>query len=400
MRILIYLALVFVINLFPNNLNAQNPEWEIVILHAPFRERDSGEGFIFKDQLWLSNGYYHGNILFKDLWKSNDGLNWVKVLDNTPYDGYSEIVVFQNALYAVKESVWRSFDGITWNCIANTTPFGMRGYGETVVFQNALWQLGSGSDIWRSNDGISWSCVVNTAPWGNRYASSVIVFDNYIWILGGKTDGTNTPPELGYSNFTTHNDVWRSADGITWELVLQNAPWPPRMWFNSEVYRNRLWVFGGYDNVNYSNLSDVWYSEDGISWYQYASNNVFSPRHEATSYAWQDKLWVVAGNSWPVLNDVWRLSLPTDWPNNPQPSIQNNIDVPSTQIFPNPAQKIIYFSDLAEISTITIYDLLGNITFFKQNNTNNIDISSLQHGVYTMKIKTLKGTITKKIVKN
>jgi hypothetical protein len=34
----------------------------------------------------------------------------------------------------------------------------------------------------------------------------------------------------------------------------------------------------------------------------------FSPRHEPTVYVYKGSVWVVAGNSWPLMNDVWRLT--------------------------------------------------------------------------------------------
>jgi hypothetical protein len=82
------------------------------------------------------------------------------------------------------------------------------------------------------------------------------------------------------------------------------------MWSISEVYDNKLWVIGGYSNVNHENLGDVWYTEDGTNWHEFGSEPSFSARHEPTTYVFKNSLWVVAGNSWPVLNDVWRLTLP------------------------------------------------------------------------------------------
>lgn len=290
------------------------PAWECLIKEAAFSPRDTAEGVVYQDKLWLSNGYYHGNVLSRDLWTSEDGVTWTVVNEATPYDGYSEMVVYQDALWAVKGSVWTSKDGATWTQVLDKTPFGARGYGELVVHQDALWQLGSGADVWRSTDGAQWTEVIAEAPYGQREAAAVAVFQDKLWLMGGKTPGANTPPEKGYPETTTHNDVWTSADGASWEQVAVKAPWTPRQWFTTEVYRGRLWIIGGYDNVNGANLDDVWYTEDGATWHRYEAQPVFSTRHEPTTYVYQDKLWVVAGNTWPVLNDVWRLSLPKDWP--------------------------------------------------------------------------------------
>jgi hypothetical protein len=120
----------------------------------------------------------------------------------------------------------------------------------------------------------------------------------------------NDPPEKGYQDSTTFNDVWCSADGTNWTRVLEHAPWKPRQWFIAREYAGSLWIIGGYDNVNAGNLGDVWRTKDGKEWTEFVSETRFSPRHEPTVYVFEGSLWVVAGNSWPVKNDVWRLTLP------------------------------------------------------------------------------------------
>ncbi len=284
--------------------------WVCVTEHAAFSPRDTAEGLVFDGKMWLSNGYYHGNVLTRDLWCSADGANWTLVTDKTPYDGYSEMVVYNGKMWAVKGSVWRSSDGVTWSEVLAATPFGVRGYGEVVVHDGKMWQLGSGEDVWKSADGVNWACLTEAAPYGPRSAAGVTTFDGKLWVMGGSIRKPNDPPEKGYPNMTTYNDVWCSADGVHWECALAAAPWAPRMWLIPAVYAGRMWIIGGYDNVNRRNLGDVWYTEDGESWHQFPTENGFSPRHECTSYVWQNSLWVVAGNSWPVQNDVWRLTLP------------------------------------------------------------------------------------------
>ncbi len=291
---------------------AQPGSWTRVVEEAAFSPRDTAEGAVFKDKMWLSNGYYHDNILTRDLWSSADGVEWTLVSSATPYDGYSELVVFDGYLWAIKDSVWRSADGESWEQVLDHTPFGVRSYGEVVVFDNQIWQLGSGPDVWRTADGVNWTCAVENAAYGERRASAVAVYKNKLWLMGGCTPEANDPPEKGYDYITTHNDVWCSADGAEWTCVLEQAPWARRQWFIAETYRDRLWIVGGHDNVNSANFGDVWYTEDGAHWRRFESSTTFSARHEPTLYVYKDSLWTVAGNSWPVLNDVWRLTLPPE----------------------------------------------------------------------------------------
>ncbi len=285
-------------------------KWECITKEAAFSTRDTAEDFVLDGKMWLSNGYHQGNVLSRDLWNSADGVTWTKVADETPYDGYSEMVVYQGKVWAIKGSVWNSTDGLNWTRVLEKTPFGVRGYGEIVVHDGKMWHLGSGDDVWNSTDGVNWTRTIESAPFGNRYGSAVAVYGGKLWLLGGKIPGRLDPPEKGYPDMTTFNDVWCSADGVKWERVLEHAPWSPRMWFIAREYAGKLWFIGGYDNKNAQNLGDVWFTEDGKTWQQFAPAPEFTPRHESTVYVFNGSLWVVAGNSWPLMNDVWRLTLP------------------------------------------------------------------------------------------
>ncbi|MBP8954290.1 MAG: hypothetical protein KBI47_17975 [Armatimonadetes bacterium] len=284
-------------------------KWVRMAEHTDFTPRDTAEDFVLDGKMWISNAYHNGNVLVRDLWNSSDGMVWTKISDATPYDGYSEMAVYKGKVWAVKGSVWNSPDGINWTQVCEKTPFGVRGYGELVVFKDELWQLGSGADVWRTSDGMNWTCVTDNVPFEKRYATAVTVFKDKLWVMAGSVGRENNPPEKGYKTITTMNDVWCSADGVNWECVVEKAPWPTRMWSISKVYDGYMWLIGGYRNAEAHNLGDVWYTADGKNWYELKSEPMWSPRHEATVYDFDGYLWVVAGNSWPLMNDSWRLEL-------------------------------------------------------------------------------------------
>ncbi len=293
-------------------------QWECLLHHAPFEPRDTAENAVFRGKMWLSNGWLptpgakEEAINKRDLWNSADGVYWSLISDNTPYDVYSEMVTFDNKLWAVKGSVWNSADGITWNKVLDKVPFGGRGYGELVVHKDRMWQLGSGEDVWSTTDGVNWTCATAKAPYGDRACTAVAAYAGKLWLMAGRIEKANDPPEKGYKQYTTFNDVWCSADGANWECVLEHAPWPPRMWAVAEAYAGRLWLIGGYSNAERHNLADVWWTKDGKTWTRFESTPQFAPRHEVTPYVFDGSLWVVTGNTWPVVNDVWRLTLPAD----------------------------------------------------------------------------------------
>ncbi len=285
-----------------------NAAWTLITREAAFSPRDTAEDLVYDNKMWLSNGYYHDNTLSRDLWVSTDGATWSLVNGATPYDGYSEMVVYDGKMWAIKGSVWTSTDGVEWTRVAETTPFGVRGYGEVVVHDGKMWHLGSGADVWWTTDGTAWTCATENAPYGNRTASAVAVFEGKLWLMGGYTQQPNDPPEKSYLQYTTHNDVWVSRDGTAWERVLERAPWIPRMWSIAKAYAGELWLIGGFDNAHSANLGDVWHTRDGKQWTKLEAATAFTPRHEPTCYVYENSLWVIAGNTWPVVNDAWRLT--------------------------------------------------------------------------------------------
>ena len=121
--------------------------------------------------------------------------------------------------------------------------------------------------------------------------------------------GGNYVPE-----YEALNDVWSTSDGKNWEPVTGKAPWHPRLWFSSVVYRDHMWVLGGWSNKPSRNWGDAWYSKDGKTWTEYKTATIWKARHEHSAYVLGGKLWIAGGHARPLCSEVWSLSLPTDWP--------------------------------------------------------------------------------------
>ncbi len=159
--------------------------WECVTEEAAFSPRDTAEDFIIDGKMWISNGFYHGNVLHRDLYWTEDGATWTQVEGETPYDGYSEMAVYEDKVWAVKSSVWNSEDGINWSLVLDETPFGVRGYGELVVHNDQLFQLGSGRDVYSSSDGATWERVQADTGYESRSGSAVASYKGKLWVMGG-----------------------------------------------------------------------------------------------------------------------------------------------------------------------------------------------------------------------
>ena len=71
----------------------------------------------------------------------------------------------------------------------------------------------------------------------------------------------------------------------------------------------------------------------------------------------------------------------------------------SFNIYPNPVEKQLIISSEENIETISIYNLNGIMVYSGTYNTEGIDVSNLNSGVYFVNIKTENHDITRRIVK-
>jgi hypothetical protein len=68
-------------------------------------------------------------------------------------------------------------------------------------------------------------------------------------------------------------------------------------------------------------------------------------------------------------------------------------------VYPNPANNSLFANGFNESTKISIYDSSGRVLINKQIFSNQIDISSFQQGIYTIKIENADGMVTRKFVK-
>ena len=189
----------------------------------------------------------------------------------------------------------------------------------SAVFGGRLWVIGGGEDefqnrikgdVWSSADGLEWKCECEEAPWPARYLHETLVYRDRIWIFGGMHS---------YRPRHNLNDVWSSADGVDWRCECENAPWPVRHVFTSQVYDDRMWILGGApDGTVYYN--DVWSSSDGRAW---TSSPLVAPRFDVRKnlacVGFQSRLWVIGGGvlvrpgEMKAVNDVWSSSDGAEW---------------------------------------------------------------------------------------
>ncbi|HWV15653.1 MAG TPA: hypothetical protein VN030_09475 [Cellvibrio sp.] len=239
-----------------------------------------------------------------------------------------ELVVWQDRLWLIaghtsagdSNDLWSSRDGIHWQLETANAAFSPRAGHQVVVYKNRLWLIGGSSngkimnDVWSSKDGINWSLEAADAGFSPRAYHQVVVYRDQLWLVGGRT-GTlaNKNGEL----VGMANDVWSSGDGIHWLQQSAQAAFLPRMTHHLIVYRNQLWLMGGF---NMSDFGEVWSSQDGINWTEVAKAE-FGFRNHSTLVAYDDRLWMIGGSTLDrsqggdsaLRSDVWSSSDGIHW---------------------------------------------------------------------------------------
>jgi hypothetical protein len=159
-------------------------------------------------------------------------------------------------------------------------------------------------------------------------------------------------------------------------------------WVNNRLY--------GYTYNEQGNLTDRFYKKWNVStgqlitpsyWYTYSydSNNL------ATEMTF--KTWSTTGNDW--LNQSKTFNYYSLHPYFSVPGI----DPAGVTIFPNPVGSTLYFNALPEKATVAIYDIQGRMVVSGRITSSRLDVSKLKSGIYTLKISTSAGLISKMFVK-
>lgn len=305
-------------------------KWICATENAAFAPRDGAGMIVYRDAMWLLGGWNprdkvnFPSICNSEVWRSTDGAEWAMINKQAPWegrhtagyanhDGKMWIVGGDCNQGRYQNDVWTSEDGVEWTLVNDSVPWGPRALHHTVVFDGYIWVMGGQtlpqfapaeqryySDVWRSRDGVEWEMLTDRAPWGPRgMIGGNVVLHGRMWLLGG---GTYDTPSIPTREF--HNDVWSSADGVEWECHTEAAPWAPRQYHEVAAFDGRMWVMEGYLKET-GNRKDVWYSADGVNWYE-VPDTPWLPRHAASVFVYDGGLWMVAGNN--MTPDAWKLT--------------------------------------------------------------------------------------------
>ena len=215
---------------------------------------------------------------------------------------------------------------------SNKAPFAARDGAGAYYLNNDLYLVGgwnpndkinfpkiTSNDVWKSADyGISWTQIKANSfvsdnhsikDWKGRHSAGYVVHNNEMFLIGGDAN-------QGYHI----DDIWKSKDGASWEMVNSRPPWAPRTLHLTFSYKEFIYVIGGQTmpkfvkDVNLDEIyyRDVWRSTDGKDWEKIeVTTDFFSPRggYGGAGFVLNDEVYVTGGFTYDNLvnkeRDIW-----------------------------------------------------------------------------------------------
>ncbi len=251
--------------------SADGRTWRLENPQAPWEGRHCAGYVVHDGRMWIVGGDANRGHYQNDVWVSDDGVNWQMVTDDVPWGprvlhhtvafdgriwvmGGQTLPQFAPAELAYFNDVWCTEDGRTWTRVLEHAPWSERGMiGGSCVLNGRIWLLGGGTydteerpqrlfynEVWSTADGVNWELHTDAAPWEPRQYHEVAAWDGRMWVMEG------------YEGRGNRNDVWYSEDGVTWH-ELPGTPWLPRHAASVCVFDDALWVVAG-NNMT----SDSW----------------------------------------------------------------------------------------------------------------------------------------------
>lgn len=346
-----------------------NFEFTEITPKAEWKNRYDHAAVAFDGKLWVLGGYNPGEVwgdtYYEDVWSSEDGVSWELVTERAPWHGRRghSVVVFDDGngedMYLIggfevdektgyrqyTNDIWRSNNGENWVQIKERTypPLDslydwfprsehavvVANHGGTdyiyIIAGRTQLEDHSGfyanqyfNDVWRSTDGISWEALDNT-DFGVRsdHAVTVDPSTGRIYMQGGRHGLIMEAPEAASNPNPEYNNLWTTDDGVTWNAESWNDTIVSISWFARAdhqivFYEGAVYGFPGQTQSLMHYLFGQpyyygsWKFDDGL-WSVESEGCAIKPRHGYSSLLFDNKIWFLGGvtANKGQNNDVW-----------------------------------------------------------------------------------------------
>lgn len=205
----------------------------------------------------LKNSRQADESLTNEIWTSSDGQDWtlrVPAAQWEPRIG-GTLVEHQNRLWILdgkvrnsgdpsvfRNDVWRSDDGLQWTRVLDEAPWPARAFHCALSHEGRIWLIGGGdwdsliarSDVWSSADGVTWTRHAD-APWEGRIWHACFSYADRLFVFGGRL----------FDPIRTVDEIWSTNDGHQWTRSTDTMRPGPRHAAYVAKFENRVWVMGG-----------------------------------------------------------------------------------------------------------------------------------------------------------
>lgn len=87
-----------------------------------------------------------------------------------------------------------------------------------------------------------WQAITETATFAPRDGAGAVTLHDAMFLLGG----WNPDPDMAHIfPRVCNSEVWRSVDGVDWQLVAERAPWEGRHCAGYVVHEGKIFIVGG-----------------------------------------------------------------------------------------------------------------------------------------------------------
>lgn len=256
------------------------------------------------------------------------------------------------------------------------------------------------SDAWiiklNSSGNIVWQKCLGGYASSDKANKVIETTDNY-FIITGSGGGTNDGDFIGTGNFGTFITKLDSSGNVQWlEMTGFNPNYKTVKSIRETLDGNIATLVVNGSSVGKNSLVKIDKTTGNQIWEQILDNNYFSLSSPPSNENYLNDFDITSDNGFLTIgtksNGIWITKLSIDALSIPSLETQN------LKLYPNPVPNILTISK-ETIEKVTITDLTGK-KVFTQNNSNKIDISDLQKGIYLVTIETNDGKIeTQKIIK-
>src|SRR5215831_538271 len=156
--------------------------------------------------------------------------------------------------------------GYVWERVTDGAAY-PQGYNYPVFVLNGQ-MLAINDGGWISKDGKTWTKTNLPASGLNSAYQKYVQHEGAVYALGSIRGN--------YQAFSITPNILRTRDGQQWETIAERSDLPQRIFYSAIVFKNKIWMVGGYDGKNYFN--DVWNSEDALHWQRVTEKAAWSPR--------------------------------------------------------------------------------------------------------------------------